>query len=425
MLDLVNADSKALPPLIAAHPAQRLASESPAFSALCLRAATALRMASVDIVARWEQQSRTVALREPHGPTSSTTSVATMVLGPLADAMASDGATSDDLVGVGLALGEEEFDSGSSLHHALKGLDLLAAMASYAVERSLGNEAGATAADGVRLSRRLQQVVSLLTLAATKGYTQAMGDAMRDRFRRLRHDLRNPLGTIKSVLAMMDDESMPAEARAHPRFRAMAKRNARSLGELISDRLSDMAAVMPTLVQQRVSLRTVACGVRRDLRGRAGARGVTVVVGSAPTRVIVDAVALELTLHELLLAALDEAREGDELKVEFGELHVERAEVTLLCVPPRRPIANGPAVERLATLARRMGAELQVADRAMTLLISVCRVEITVRDAEMPPLPIADTADTAQAAGSLSGGRKSGHDIRGASEREHGQSRPL
>ena len=44
---------------------------------------------------------------------------------------------------------------------------------------------------------------------------------------------------------MMDDETMPAEARAHPRFRAMAKRNARALGDLIADRLSDTAAVLP------------------------------------------------------------------------------------------------------------------------------------------------------------------------------------
>src|SRR5258705_3029085 len=142
----------------------------------------------------------------------------------------------------------------------------------YAIETSLTERSDANAAAGIRLSRRLQRATSLLSLAATKGYTQAMGDVMRDRFRHLRHDLRNPLGTIKSVLAMMDDETMPAEARAHPRFRAMAKRNARSLGELIADRLRDEEALVPALVQQMASLRTIACGVRRDLRAEAEAR---------------------------------------------------------------------------------------------------------------------------------------------------------
>jgi signal transduction histidine kinase len=273
------------------------------------------------------------------------------------------------------------------------------------------------------VSRRLQQASSLLTLAATKGYTQAMGEAMRDRFRHLRHDLRNPLGTIKSVLAMMDDETMPAEARAHPRFRAMAKRNARSLGELIADRLSDAEAIVPALAQQSASLRTIACGVRRDLRAKAAARGATVTVGGARSRVTVDAAGLELVLHELLSAALNEAAAGDELSVEFGEMRDEHVPVTVLCAPARRLITTD-VLERLAGLTARMGATLEAGDQAVVVLVPVRRTEITIRASEVAAsVPMtADVDGAPPAAESISGSRDPGYDVRGSGEREYGQS---
>ena len=98
---------------------------------------------------------------------------------------------------------------------------------------------------------------------------------------------------------MMDDETMPPEARTHPRFRAMAKRNARSLGELIGDRLSDAQAALPSFGQQRVSLRTIACGVRRELRAETEARSATVVVGNMRTPVVLDAAGLSSGVQPL------------------------------------------------------------------------------------------------------------------------------
>ena len=320
-LGFVTAQSDASPPTSTADTAERFAAESPAFAALCAEAAATLRARAPDIAIRWAEQSRTVALRDQgeKGRPDEGDATTALVLA-LADTLVSEGATSETLVALGLAFGSSAFGRGGTLHHALKGLDLLSAMALYAVEAEIRTDTEASAADGIRLGRRLQHASSLLTLAATKGYTQAMSDLMRERFRHLRHDLRNPLGTIKSVLAMMDDETMPAEARAHPRFRAMAKRNARSLGDLIADRLSDVEAVVPVRVQQSASLRTIACSVRRDLRAKATTRGATVAVEGGRARVTLDAAGVELVLHELLLAALNEAAVGDELRVEFGEL---------------------------------------------------------------------------------------------------------
>lgn len=401
---------------VAAHYADRLVLETATFTGLRLRVATALGSRANDIAARWDTQSRMVALRDE--AIDAGQGVAPALVSSLASALASDGAMSDDLVALGLAFGVDAFGRGGSLHHALKGLDLLSAMTLYAVELILVDETEATAVDGVHVSRRLQQATSLLSLAATKGYTQAMGEAMRSRFRHLRHDLRNPLGTIKSVLAMMDDETMPAEARSHPRFRAMATRNARSLGDLIADRLSDVEAVVPALLQQSASLRTVACGVRRDLRAEAESRSATIVVDGARVRVMVDAIGLELMLHELLLAALHEAMAGDELSVGFNEGDGERAAVTLRCVPARPPVSNPSTLDRLGALALQMGAALETAAHSMTLLIPVRRVELTVT---VPATALAGGSDTPKVSSSDSdsAGRESGDDVRGMREHEH------
>jgi signal transduction histidine kinase len=433
MPELVIADSPAVPsPTGPQDPPDRPGPESPAFAALRARVADALLERAAEIAARWEHQSRTVALREPgEVPRAAQTSVATALVRSLAGVLASDGATSEELVPIGLGVGADAFELASSMHHALKGIDLLSAMTLFAVESAVAGESDATAADGVRLSRRIQQAVSLLMLAAAKGYSQAMSDAMRDRFRHLRHDLRNPLGTIKSVLAMMDDETMPAETRAHPRFRTMAKRNARSLGDLIAERLSDTAAVFPVLTHQSVSLRTIACAVRRELRAEADARGVRVVVSDDRVHVAVDAVGLELLLHELLHAALQEAEAGSELRIELvHDARDKRAGMTILPVPERPPIQEPRALERLLTLTPRMGGAFAANAREATLSMPVQIEEEEAPEAAARPgmdvpttLPLATAAD-APVPGLPSAG-EAGHDLRGTGEREHGQPRAL
>jgi signal transduction histidine kinase len=239
-----------------------------------------------------------------------------------------------------------------------------------------------------------------------------MSDSLRNRFRHLRHDLRNPLGTIKSALALMDDESLPVDARQSPRFRAMATRNAGALDAMIVSHLSDAAAALPALIYQRVSLRLVACAVRRDLRAEAEARGVTVVVGNAQAPVCLDAVGLELTLHELLRAALREAALGEELRVEFGAPSEGRISVCLTAEPPREPVFDEDTWLQIRELAARMGGTLTTGPR---LVLSV-PIEDSPTAARAPQ----GLADVAPQRDPLDGGEP-GDDLRGAREREHGQ----
>lgn len=370
--------------------------ETAAFSELRARVAAVVEQQAEDIARRWERQARNVALRDAEADTEVRGGNSAIALvRSVAAALGSDGVTTDGAVALGLAFGVDAFEMGASLHHTLKGLDLLSAMTMYAVENAVASESG-DVADGVRLCRRLQQATSLLTLAATKGYTQAVSDGLRDRFRHLRHDLRNPLGTIKSVLALMDDESIPADARSHPRFRAMAERNAQSLDALIVDRLSDAAALLPALSHQRVSLRVIACGVRRDLRAEAEATGTAVMVAEGRVRVCVDAVSLELMLHTLLLSALHESEDGDELSIDFGEPTADRATLTLTRASGRPPVSDAAAATRLTAMATRMGSKL-VLGEVVVLSVPIRKDPDAPTVTASTPAIIAPRADSATA----------------------------
>jgi signal transduction histidine kinase len=382
--------------------------ESAAFASLRARVADTLHHQARDIAGRWEAQARSAALRDRRraGAAAQGTDAASLVQA-IAATLGSEGAAADSIVAIGVAFGAEAFNGGMALHHTLKAVDLLVAMTLYALEGAVAqsDEGTAGAADGVRLCRRLQHASSLLGLAVAKGHAQALSGEMRDRFRHLRHDLRNPLGTIKSVLALMDDETVPADARSNPRFRAMADRNARSLDELIADRLSDAAAATSTAEFQRVSLRAIACEVRRDLRDEAAARQVSVVVAPDVTELRIDGVGFELLLHEILIAVLHEARRGDEVTIAFGLRDRGRVTISVACAPARTPISESAPLERLAALAKRMGASLDVS-RGFSFSLPIQGEE---RDSAAAP------------AAAPSAGGEPRDDVRGAHEREHGQ----
>jgi K+-sensing histidine kinase KdpD len=207
--------------------------------------------------------------------------------------------------------------AGLSVHHVLKDADLLLAILLWAVEDAAraGELSSDVAADAFAVARRLQQAVALHAQAASSSYLHALVGAMRSRWRLLRHDLRNPLGTIRSAVSLMEDEALPAEARTGPRVRAMVARNAGSLERLIADGLDDRVAEALVAAPQEVSLRDVALAVRRTLRDSIRLAQCEVVVDDDLPSARVDEAAMELTLSTLLLAAIARARPGDVLRV--------------------------------------------------------------------------------------------------------------
>jgi hypothetical protein len=155
-----------------------------------------------------------------------------------------DGAYRDDfLIRTGVAIGAKAHRQDASLHLMLKELDLLGTLLLRGAELVAAKyKPGGTGHEGLAVARRIADATSQLRLAATIGYTQAIEDALRERYRALRHDLRNPLGTIKSAVALLTDENVPMEMRESPRVRAMVVRNTSSLDQMIGEALGDAAA---------------------------------------------------------------------------------------------------------------------------------------------------------------------------------------
>jgi len=273
------------------------------------------------------------------------------------------------------------------MHFVVEDLDLLAGMLIEVVRRRC--ETG-RAADALRVARRLHEAASLLRLAALKGYTQAVSDDLKSRFRTLRHDLRNPLGTIKSALALMEDESVPSDTRTTARFRAMARRNASSMETLIRTTLGDSAALLPAFAHEPASLRAIACAVRRDLRAAADGRLVEIVVGDRLPTVRTDSAGFELILKSVVLAMLRDLPAPAEVVIDLAHLGEHSATVEVSA-----PHANGaPPLdpEELAfarELAARAGGRVIRASGR-----SVC-VEVPISVGEQP------------------------HDVGGARERHH------
>ena len=377
-----------------------------------------LRRQGPDLGYRWASQARALLMLEELGADEAqhaldAASLAETLIGGLSDGDAAH----EDTIGQGMQFGVTAFRRGVSLHHVLKALDLLMAMMLFSVESTLDQIVGfpeTDAADGIRLSRRLQRRGALLSLAATRGYMQAYADALRDRFRHLRHDLRNPLGTIKSVLALMDDDSVPLEARVNPNFRAMATRNARSLEELIAERLGDAAALLPTVGRQSASVRSIAWTVRRDLRAEAENRGVAIMIEEGGPHGQLDAAGLELLLRDALQITLQDCEPGERIHIDF-EQPPGYAGLALSRESGRPPIRDSGVLERLNALAEQIGATITA---GQTLLLSI---RLGLSDAVQPA---EQEHSVSRDSGPLGDGEIR-HDVRSARESHHGQTGAL
>ncbi len=245
------------------------------------------------------------------------------------DPVRTDARLSAEVMQLGWEAGGRAFASGLSVHHVVRDADLLLAIVLADLEReaeSLPADVVATPAATFGAARRLQRAMGRYTQAAASGFVHAMLRNMRERYRLLRHDLRNPLGTIRSALSLMEDESVPEEMRHGPGIRSMVARNAGSLDRLIASGLDDAAATALLIPPQDIALRDVAVAARREVREAARLAECDVIVGNVPAEPpsYVDPGALELTLTALLLAALANAGPGDAVRIDCTDRGTER-----------------------------------------------------------------------------------------------------
>ena len=379
----------------------------------------ALSAQAADLAMCWLVQARKILLLDaPRSDdcagTAPDVSVAQDLTRALLSAFSSnDDASEETAVAAGFQFGVEAFTRGASLHHTVKAMNALCGMIMQAmVKASAENKASAgNVADGIWLAQRLQERAGLLSLAVIRGHTQAHGDALRDEFRHLRHDLRNPLGTIKSVLALMDDESVPAEARANANFRAMAKRNARSLEVMIADRLGDTAVPLPAAVDRDVCVQEVAESVRRELANEAKRRDITVVVDATEVQGRFDVSGLELLLQAVLEEAFQESHAGTQLHLTCKKTDDGRIALYLSHASSYAPIARREVIDRLTMLARGIGASATFTNPVV--------ISLPMHDRAQGSAIATERAISAEVA--ESGIAEKAHNLRSAREDDHGQ----
>jgi K+-sensing histidine kinase KdpD len=291
-------------------------------SKLAEQVAAGLRAEAAELTDRWKAQARSHAPRvgeRAESPDAPEAANALTIVDSMADAVASSASWQTDLMRRSWDLGSIAHHAGVTLHYMLKEVDLLVAMVLYASERGLEGQAGSPA-EGMQIARRLHEAGSLLRLTAAKGFTHSYLDALRDRYQTLRHDLRNPLGTIKSAISMMDDLSVPAELRTDPRFRVMVTRNATSLDGMIGSGLSDDAAHELAFSRQRISLRDIAIAVRRDLRQRSAEMTCSIEISDGLPMISADPMGFELMLKAVLVSLLGHLPAGSTIRIEEAEI---------------------------------------------------------------------------------------------------------
>ena len=274
---------------------------------------TASTVAAALLAGDHSASEQTYAGADPLGPTPPA-SVAP-------DPVGTDARLSAEVMRLGWEAGWQAFDAGLSVHHVVRDADLLLAIVLADLERcvdALPADVVGTPADAFGAARRLQRGMGRYTQAAASGFVHALLRSLRERYRLLRHDLRNPLGTIRSALSLMEDESVPEEMRHGPGIRSMVARNAGSLDELIGSGLDDAAANALLVPPQHIALRDVAIAARREVREATRLAECEVVIGDVPDAPpsYVDPAALELILAALLLAALSNAERGDEVRID-------------------------------------------------------------------------------------------------------------
>ena len=287
--------------------------------------AAALLAQAEALAARWTERSVAAAPRPAGAPGPAAN--AESVVRALVASLGKDARWPGEVMRFGWEGGTAAHQAGLAPHHVLTDAELLVAVVLAAAEqivRSAGEEDGeggplaaATAADGIAAARQIQRAGALYAHAAAASFLHAIVTALRAHYRVLRHDLRNPVGTIRGALSLMEDETVPIEARMGPQVRAMVARNAVSLDNLISTGLDDVTAESLLKAPQQVSVRDLALAPRRALREPTRLADCDIVVGDLPAA-RVDAVAVELTLSAVLLAGVACAAPGDVLRVEDG-----------------------------------------------------------------------------------------------------------
>ncbi|HEU4628573.1 MAG TPA: histidine kinase dimerization/phospho-acceptor domain-containing protein [Gemmatimonadaceae bacterium] len=334
---------------------------------------------AAELGAHWQTRARAAVPRPPDQPPIADAALAERIVAAVGAALRDDGRWQDDIMRAGWELGTAAQAVQYAQDALLTELELLTAILLYAAERHTDAldtpRAVATTppTETFAAIRRMHEAASLLTLAATRGHAHHQEETLRSHLRSLRHDLRNPIGTIQSAAALMQDETLPAEQRANPRYAQMVVRNAQSLQELITRGLGDEGTAPPSHLTQRVSLRDLAATVRRAVRAEAERAECRVEIDDGLPEVRAAVGGLELTLRSLLAATIAALPQGSTVHIAAAPTQPGRTRVAVLTQPPLRDAARVAAAA--GAIAESTGSEVGAEDGWVWAEIAVAEEE--------------------------------------------------
>ena len=222
------------------------------------------------------------------------------------------------------------------------------------------------AAEGEAIDRRaamdaasaVSAAAALLHQAAVQAFSLAAVRALEGQARDLRHELRNPIGTIRNSLTMLqEDATAPSgsDRSGDPRqLHAIALRGTALLETLVRERLSGAIAA-DALLGRAVQVDDTIARVLHALATRARASGVAFDHAQAAHAGTVCArlPGLDLVLRSVAIAAVRTAADGSSIAFRVESLPSGRSRIR---VQPEQPSRGTPDVlDPAQTLSARAG----------------------------------------------------------------------
>jgi len=313
--------------------------------------------------------------------------LADYVRSPTAEAIAAN----TSIVSKAQELGELRHSQQASVHQLLAEYRLLGGILSSFVHEEIERlGVSPTASEAVDVVRRLNDGLWILTQTTVDTFVAEYTETIASHAGRLegfnrmvRHELRQPLGTLVYALPLLRAETARGNVERQDHFLAVMDRNIRRLMQLMEqlEVLSRLQTSPPdTPAVQDTDVTTVAREVARQLREMADARGVEIRVGNDLPSIVIDTARLELILVNLVSNAIkysDPTKETRTVSVETARSDDQ----AFTCVVVRDNGLGIPAQD-LPTIFRRFvrahkdrDSELGVRGSGLGLAIAVECVE--------------------------------------------------
>lgn len=168
---------------------------------------------------------------------------------------------------------------------------------------------------------RVRDAATLLHEAAVQGFSHSALRALEAHAREVRHELKNPIGTIRNAVAMLQEGSVSRsdEVDAHPgRLHAIAVRGAAQLETLVRERLTG-AAMRDVLLGSGTPFGDVIAALIDALAPRARGAGVTLVAAPSVHEIAFRCrrPGVDLVIRSMSVAAVRAADSGSRVLVDL------------------------------------------------------------------------------------------------------------